>query len=262
MEANWVSRREELEITVFFGTNFGYDGVGTSGATKPSEGFMTGNLLRNFTASRLLQTPLAVLLCALLVATPSSGWAQASQPEPLTLNIVIVEGEGAVNNIRQRVAREPIVRVEDQNRKPVAGASVVFLLPSDGASGVFPGSQRMVTVQTNQNGEAVARGLRPNNVAGDFVIRVTASFQGATATAVINQTNALLGAAAAAGAGGAAAAGISGKVLAIIGIAAAAAVGGGVYAATRGDNGNGGAPGTPTRTPTSITIGSPTVGAP
>jgi hypothetical protein len=178
----------------------------------------------------------------------------------MTLNIVIVEGDGAVNNIRQRVAREPIVRVEDQNRKPVAGATVVFLLPGDGASGSFPGSQNMVTVQTNQNGEAVARGLRPNNVAGDFVIRVTASFQGSTATAVINQTNALAGAAGAA-AGGAAAAGISGKVLAIIGIAAAAAVGGGVYAATRGDSGNGG-PGTPTRTPTAISIGSPTVGAP
>lgn len=222
---------------------------------------MTGNLLRIFTASRLLTGPLAILLCAALLAAPSNSWAQAAPAEAITLNIVIVEGDGAVNNIRQRVAREPIVRVEDQNRKPVAGATVVFLLPSDGASGSFPGSQNMVTVQTNQNGEAVARGLRPNNVAGDFAIRVTASYQGSTATAVINQTNALLGAGAAAGAGGAAAAGISGKVLAIIGIAAAAAVGGGVYAATRGDSGNGG-PGTPPRTPTSIAIGSPTVGAP
>ena len=32
----------------------------------------------------------------------------------------IVEGEGAINNIRLRTAREPIVQVEDENRKPVA----------------------------------------------------------------------------------------------------------------------------------------------
>ena len=45
------------------------------------------------------------------------------------LNIVIVEGEGATNNIRQRVARQPIIQVEDENHKPVAGAVVVFTLP-------------------------------------------------------------------------------------------------------------------------------------
>lgn len=227
---------------------------------------MTGKLLRFFTAWNVARGVLSGLLCAATLAMPSASWAQAAAANnTLALNIVIVEGEGAVNNIRQRVAREPIVRVEDENHKPVAGATVVFLLPSDGAGGTFPGGQHMVTVQTNQNGEAVARGLRPNNVAGDFGIRVTASFQGATASAVVNQTNALAGAAAAGAGGGAAAAtaaGISGKVLAIIGIAAAAAVGGGVYAATRDSNSGGSGPGGPSRTPTAIVIGSPTVGAP
>jgi hypothetical protein len=37
-----------------------------------------------------------------------------------TLNLVIVEGDGVINNIRQRTAREPIVQVEDENHKPVA----------------------------------------------------------------------------------------------------------------------------------------------
>ncbi|MCC7339580.1 MAG: hypothetical protein IT170_00725 [Bryobacterales bacterium] len=228
---------------------------------------MTRNDFRIFGAWNSARTVLAVLLCLAMLAAPGTGFGQTAAPAKLTLNIVIVEGEGAVNNIRQRVAREPIVRVEDENHKPVAGATVVFLLPGDGAGGTFPGNQNMVTVQTNQNGEAVARGLRPNNVTGDFAIRVTASFQGATATAVVNQTNALAGAAAAAGAGGGAAAataaGISAKVLVIIGIAAAAAVGGGVYAATR-DNSNGGGsgPGGPSRTPTAIAIGAPSVGAP
>lgn len=222
---------------------------------------MTGKLLQFISGRGYWHTPLVVLLCAAMLVTPVVPAAQApASGGGLTLNIVILEGEGAVNNIRQRVAREPIVRVEDENHKPVAGATVVFLLPSDGAGGSFPGNQHMVTVQTNQNGEAVGRGLRPNNVQGDFAIRVTASYQGATASAVINQTNAIAGAAAAgAGAAGAAATGISAKVLVILGIAAAA-VGGGVYAATRDNNGGGSGP--PPRTPTAISIGSPTVGAP
>lgn len=228
---------------------------------------MTGKTLGSNGWMPAFRTALSIALCAALVLlSPAGALAQqAAGQTAAVLNIVIVEGEGAVNNIRQRVAREPIVRIEDENRKPIAGATVVFLLPSDGASGSFPGTQNMLTVQTNQNGEAVARGLRPNNVAGDFTIRVTASYQGATATAVIGQTNALLGAAAGAagaGAGAATAAGLSAKVLAIIGIAAAAAVGGGVYAATRSDGGSSGQPGSTPRTPTAISIGSPSVGAP
>lgn len=227
---------------------------------------MTGKLLRLFSAWDITRTALAVLLCVAMLSTPATSWAQAAAAASApTLNIVIVEGDGAVNNIRQRVAREPIVRVEDENHKPVAGATVVFMLPGDGAGGTFPGGQKMVTVQTNQNGEAVARGLRPNNITGDFGIRVTASYQGATASAVVSQTNALAGAAAAGAGGGAAAAtaaGISGKILAIIGIAAAAAVGGGVYAATRDNSGGGSGPGGPSRTPTAIVIGAPSVGAP
>src|SRR5689334_24308851 len=96
------------------------------------------------------------------------------------LNLVIVEGEGAINNIRQRTAREPIVQVEDENHKPVAGAVVVFLLPNDGPSGVFPNGSRSLTVTTDSKGQAIARGLRPNNISGRYEIRVQASYQGKT----------------------------------------------------------------------------------
>ena len=37
--------------------------------------------------------------------------AAPPQQAPAKLSIVIVEGEGAINNIRQRTAREPIVQV-------------------------------------------------------------------------------------------------------------------------------------------------------
>jgi hypothetical protein len=167
------------------------------------------------------------------------------------LNLVIVEGEGAINNIRQRTAREPIVQVEDENHKPIAGAAVVFLLPDQGASGVFANGSHMLTVTTDSQGRAVAHGFRPNGVQGKLQMRVSASYQGKTASATISQTNAV-----AAAAGAAAGAGISAKLIVILAIAGAA-VAGGVVAATR----NGGSS-TPAATPTTITPGTGTVGAP
>ena len=75
------------------------------------------------------------------------------------LSITIVEGEGAINNVRQRVNREPIVQVEDENHKPIAGAAVVFFLPDQGASGTFPDGSRMLMAVTDNQGRAVARGI-------------------------------------------------------------------------------------------------------
>jgi hypothetical protein len=175
-------------------------------------------------------------------------------PQTGKLNIVIVEGEGAINNVRQRVAREPIIQVEDENRKPVAGAAVTFLLPQQGPGATFANGSRSTTLLTDNNGRAVARGLRPNNVNGEYQIRVNASHQGRTASATITQTNAIALAGAAAGAG----AGISAKLIAIIAVAAAATAGG-VVAATRSDgNGGNGAP----PSSTTITPGTPSVGGP
>src|SRR5437899_1160269 len=106
----------------------------------------------------------AALLSYLLVLQSMLPPAAAQQAELPKLNIIVVEGEGAINNIRQRTAREPIVQVEDENHRPVAGAAVVFTLPSRGASGVFANGAKNVTVLTDDQGRAVARGLKPNNV--------------------------------------------------------------------------------------------------
>lgn len=199
---------------------------------------------------------LVVTLLVLALACPPLGAQQPAVPPQAVgkLNIVIVEGEGAINNVRQRVNREPIVQVEDENRKPVAGAVVVFFLPDRGPSGVFLNGDRSMTVVTDSQGRAAARGIRFNNAAGQMQIRVTASFAGQTASTVITQTN--VAAAAAAAAGG----GISAKLITILAVAGAAAAGGITYAATR--NGNGGTPTTPTVPSISLTPGSPTVGGP
>jgi hypothetical protein len=105
---------------------------------------------------------------------------------------------------------------------------------------------------TDNQGRAVAHGFHPNGVQGKLQMRVSASYQGKTASATISQTNAV-----AAAAGAAAGAGISAKLIVILAIAGAA-VAGGVVAATR----NGGSSSAPVSTPTTITPGTGTVGAP
>src|ERR1043165_315721 len=105
---------------------------------------------------------LSVLL-AVLISLPFPVHLRA-QAQAGQLNLVIVEGDGAINNIRQRTAREPIVQVEDENHRPVAGAAVVFTLPQTGAGGVFANGSNTLTAITNSQGRAIARGLKPNNV--------------------------------------------------------------------------------------------------
>ena len=122
---------------------------------------------------------LAVLLCAVL--------ARSATTVP---RIEVVEGDGAINNIRLHRAKEPVVRVVDQDGHPIPNVAVTFLLPGKGAGGTFADGQSSLTVMTDENGRAVGHGLRPNGNAGQFEIRVTTSFEGQAATANIMQTNA------------------------------------------------------------------------
>lgn len=202
--------------------------------------------------------PVIAVSAFITIGLPTRAHASqdAAQTAAPRLNIVIVEGDGAINNIRQRTAREPIVQVEDENHRPVAGAAVVFALTDQGAGGTFSGGAHTLTVVTDDQGRAIARGFHPNHVQGQFQIHVTASRNGQTATATISQTNAIGAAAGASTA--AAAAGISGKLIAVIVIAAAAAAAGGAYAATH--SGGGGA--SPAVSAITISPGTGLVGPP
>jgi hypothetical protein len=182
-------------------------------------------------------------------------WIPATAQVAPMLNLVVLEGEGATNNIRQRTAREPIVQVQDENHKPVAGAMVVFTLPSNGAGGVFANGAKTLTMVTDDQGRAVARGFRPNGLKGQFQIRVSASHQGQTASTSINQSNAVV-----AGSGGATAgAGVSGKLIVVLAVVAGAAAGGAWYATHSGS----GTPTAATITPgTTIAAGAGSAGPP
>lgn len=172
------------------------------------------------------------------------------QDRPKSLNIVVIGGEGSINNVKTATAREPIVEVRDENNRPVAGAVVFFKLPDYGASGTFPNGSTSTTITTNQQGQAAAR-FRPNQSEGELVVQVTASFQGLTASTVIHMRNA---------AGAATKVAKSsigtGKILAIVAaVGAAAAVG--IVVGTRG---NGSSPASVPASPTTISAGNGTVG--
>jgi hypothetical protein len=185
------------------------------------------------------------LSCLLLTNLLSAERSDAPQTAP-ALNIVIVEGEGTLNNVKQRVNREPIVQVEDENHKPVAGAAVVFFLPNSGPSGTFANGSQTLTVTTDATGRASATGIHPNHTLGKMQIRVTASANGLSASAMITQTN-ITGANVGRGLS------TTAKILIIAGVAAG--VGVGVYFGVKGG-------GTGPTTGITITPGTPTVGGP
>jgi hypothetical protein len=176
---------------------------------------------------------------------------QPATTAPPKLHIDVVEGDAQLINIKSHINPAPVVQVLDENNKPVQGALVVFFLPSQGPGGTFASGANNSTVTTDRNGRAAAAGIAPNSQTGVWEIRVSASYQGQTASAVITQTN--VSGISVSGTGG----GISKKaviILALVGgaiaggvIAARAAAGGGSSSGNKG---------------IIITAGTATVGAP
>jgi len=137
---------------------------------------------------------LASVARALIVIGVFSGWqplnlARAQQPPSDDLKIVIVNGDNVTNNAKKRVAQPLVVEVHDRNNRPVAGALVLFALPTSGPSATFAGGSKVLSLTTDQAGRVAVTGMKANNVAGSFKINVTASSNGRTTTAVIANTN-------------------------------------------------------------------------
>ncbi len=169
-------------------------------------------------------------------AQPPQAQPQAQpSPPPASgpLKIVVLQGEGAKNNIRAKSATTPAIEVRDEAEKPVPGAEVIFQLPATGPGGVFHGWMRTQTVKSNAQGQATVTGYTPNEEEGRFNIKVTATTRTQSGSAVISQSNVR-------GTGSATSAKSSRSTLwKVVAVVGAAALGGGIYAATRG-NGDGG----------------------
>jgi hypothetical protein len=201
---------------------------------------------------RGLAGQVTLYIAGLLV--PSAACAQAQPPAPSGIKIVVVEGEGAINNIRERRAKDPVVRVLDDDNRPIAGVAVTFQLTELGPSATFPGGTSLTTT-TDLKGEAVGRALRPNNVAGQFQIRVTASHRGRSARATITQTHVAPVAARRTS---------SGRKIAIALIVGGGAAAGATLGLTRGSKGAStpASPAKPPATPTTILPGTGSFGKP
>jgi hypothetical protein len=137
--------------------------------------------------TRLAMVSVAALGQLVILGGPVTH-AQVTNPAP-ALVITILDGEGALNDIRQRTAREPIIQVEDENHKPIVGAVVLFALPGSGPGGAFADGAQTFSAVTDSAGRAVAHGLRPNSVSGSYNIHVQVTYNGSTTETNIHQQN-------------------------------------------------------------------------
>jgi hypothetical protein len=108
---------------------------------------------------------------------------------PGSLKILVLEGQGAVNNVGRGLITPPVIEVRDRDDRPVEGATVTFRLPPSGASGNFADGKLTKTVLTNVQGQAIAAGLAPNKSLGRLDIHVTASAGSRMGEADVIQTN-------------------------------------------------------------------------
>jgi hypothetical protein len=151
---------------------------------------MTTFQTATFHIKRLSAAVLMMLLFIRPITMLAAEFPTPPPPDPQPqLEITILDGEGALNNIRQRTAREPIVEVKDKNRKPVAGALILFAIQSNGPAGATFNGASTLSVTTDADGRAVAHGLTPNNKQGDFTIKVTATLGAITTFVIIHQKN-------------------------------------------------------------------------
>lgn len=113
--------------------------------------------------------------------------AARAQAVPNRLTILVTQGEGASVSIGQKPAQDPVVRIEDEDHRPVNGAAVLFALPVSGPSGEFLNGAKDLTVVTGSDGVAVARGIRVNDVPGKLQIYVNVAYRGLRARGLITQ---------------------------------------------------------------------------
>lgn len=190
-----------------------------------------------------VQEPVVLAKASVPVMVQDVPSQEAPPPGAKKLNILILKGDGAINNIKARTARETIVEVRDENNKPVAGAAVVFLFPNNGPGVITPSGTNTVSTMSDAQGRAAVRGLKSNGQSGKYNVQVRANYQQSFGQVSFVQSNLV----AAAGA-------VSGLTLGLI-VAAGAAAGAGAYLGTRGG-------GTPARPTVGVNAGTPSAGPP
>ena len=92
--------------------------------------------------------------------------------------VAIIDGDGALNSVVAKTAREPVIQVSDVKHQPVSGAYVEFDAPGSGASAAFANGSNHFATTTNADGLAVGSNIKNNGTPGPFVLSVHVSYQG------------------------------------------------------------------------------------
>ena len=105
------------------------------------------------------------------------------------LSLEILEGDGAIYNLRSRAFALPRLRVLSADGRAVEGAAVTVRLPDSGPGAAFAdGHIAMVT--TDEKGEVSLPPMKLNSQLGQWEIRASATYQGRVARTTILQINA------------------------------------------------------------------------
>jgi hypothetical protein len=187
-------------------------------------------------------------------AQPAPVKPMAPLPTVKNLKLLVLAGNGEMNDLERRVMAPLVVQVLDQNDRPVEGAEVVFRFPLNGPSATFPGAKISQIVRTNGTGEAAAVNWMANGEVGQLEVHVTATYgneQGETTVKMSNVTKIVEGSRK----GGKANHWYSPTWVKVALIAGAAGAVVGIVLATRGGGHSGSS-----SPPITITPGSPTVG--
>ena len=129
-----------------------------------------------------------LLLTGTMAAQPTSDIRTSSAPTGERLNLVVLQGQRAVNDIRTPTTMMVVVEVRDENYRPLEGATVEFELPATGPGGSFADGTYNKKAIANAQGQAFTA-FDPNMKPGRFAIRARATFGVRTGTVTIVQEN-------------------------------------------------------------------------
>jgi hypothetical protein len=122
---------------------------------------------------------------------PANTPAKPLAPLPVVkdLKILVLAGNGEMNDLERRVMASLVVQVLDQNDRPVEGAEVVFRFPGSGPGATFQGGKTAQTVRSNGTGEAAAVNWLASNEVGTFEVHVTATYGNEFGETTIKMSN-------------------------------------------------------------------------
>src|ERR1041384_2764962 len=90
------------------------------------------------------RTGIVILTAAMIAA--------GADQRPLQVNVL--EGEGAFNDIRKGIGHPTVVEIKDDSGRAVENAKVVFQLPENGASATFLDGSKTFVDPTDTRGAA------------------------------------------------------------------------------------------------------------